>query len=256
LLKAHRLLPDPLTGASLDTLKLLAMVFMVLDHINTVCLGETAPWMFYVGRGAFPLFAFAMACHLYRQTPLDRYVQRLVVFALISQLVYVLAFDEVVLNILFTLALAAMVAPWLVAQTPWHRHVLFALALSSVFIEDAIDLDLLGIVLPAAFVSAMKGQRFSLLWIWIILIFLNLEIGDVAGLERVGLVLNESSLDPLLTISSTIVLPWVSYAFCRHLSGERFLPRYTLYWFYPGHLLLLVIWRVMQGNLPTEVLAI
>jgi len=256
LLNRHRLLPEPLTGASLDTLKLLAMILMVLGHINTVCLGESAPWMFYLGLGAFPLFAFVMACHLYRQTPLDRYVQRLVVFALISQLVYVLAFDEFVLNILFTLALAAMVAPWLVVQAPWRRHALFALTLCSVFIEDAIDFDLLGIVLPAAFVSVMHRQRFALLWLCIILVFLNLEMGDVASLERGRIALNSFSLAPVLTIAITVLLPWVSYALCRQLSGERFLPRYTLYWFYPGHLLLLAIWRLMHGGLPSEVLAI
>ena len=232
------------------------MVLMVLDHINTVCLGETEPWMFYLGRGAFPLFAFAMAGPLYYQTPLDRYVQRLVVFALISQIVYVLAFDEVVLNILFTLALAAMVAPWLVDEAPWRRHLLFGLAFISVFLEDAIDFDLLGIVLPAAFLSAMRGQRFSLLWIGMILVYLNLEVGDVASLEAEGLVLNDFSLDVVLAIFATIVLPWASYLLCRRFSGERFLPRYAFYWFYPGHLLLLTIWRMTHGGLPAEVLAL
>ena len=100
-----------LTGAPLDALKLVAMTFMVLDHVNYVCLDEAEPWMFYLGRGAFPLFAFAMACHLYRQMPLDRYLQRLVVFAFLSQPVFVLAFDENVLNIMFTLALGAAVTP-------------------------------------------------------------------------------------------------------------------------------------------------
>ena len=256
MLKRQRPPPDLLTGASLDTLKLLAIVLMVLDHINQVCLGETEPWMFYLGRGAFPLFAFVMACHLYRQTPLDGYLQRLVVFALLSQLVFVLAFDEIELNVLFTLALAAVVAPWVVEQAPWRRHMLFGLTLSSVFIEDAIDFDLLGIVLPAAFLSAMRGQRFAKLWTWIILIFLNLEAGDIVSLEREGIVLNDFSLDPILTVSGSIVLPWVSYALCRRLSGDRFLPRYTLYWFYPGHLLLFAIWRLMQGDLSTELLAL
>jgi hypothetical protein len=256
LLKRQRPPPDLLTGAPLDTLKLLAIVLMVLDHINQVCLGESEPWMFYLGRGAFPLFAFVMACHLYRQALLDSYLQRLVVFALLSQIVFVLALDEFGLNVLFTLALAAVVASWAVEQVPWRRHMLFGLALSSVFIEDAIDFDLLGIVLPAAFVSAMRGQRFAKLWIWIILVLLNIEVGDVVSLEREGIVLNDFVLDLALTVSGTIVLPWVIYALCRRLSGDRFLPRYTFYWFYPGHLLLLAIWRLMQGNLSIEVLAL
>jgi len=256
LLKRQRQLLEPLTGASLDTLKLLAMVFMILDHINLVCLDETEPWMFYLGRGAFPLFAFVMACHLCRHTPLDRYLQRLVVFALISQIVFVLAFDEVVLNVLFTLALGAVVAPWIVEQAPWRRHMLFGLALCSVFIEDAIDFDLLGIVLPAAFLSLMRRQRFATLWVWVVLIFLNIEVGDVLSQERQGMILNALSSDLILTVAGTIVISWMSYALCRRLSGDRFLPRYTLYWFYPGHLLLLAIWRLLYGDLPVEVFAL
>lgn len=256
MLKRQRSSFGLLTGVALDALKLLAMVLMVLDHINQACLGEGQPWMYYLGRGAFPLFAFVMACHLYRQTPLAGYLKRLVVFALLSQPVFVLALDEIGLNVLFTLALAAVVALWVVEQAPWRRHMLFGVTLCSVFFEDAIDFDLLGIVLPAAFLSVMRGQPYAKLWVGIILIFLNLEVGDIVGLDREGFVLNDFSLDPVLAVSSTIVLPWLGYALCRRLSGDRFLPRYTFYWFYPGHLLLLAIWRLVQGNLSIELLAL
>ena len=60
----------------------------------------------------------------------------------------------------------------------------------------------------------------------------------------------------VLTIAITTLLPWVSYALCRQLSVDGFLPRYTLHWFCPEHLLLLAVWRVMQGDLPSEVPAI
>lgn len=247
--------PMPLTGASLDTLKLLAMVFMVLDHVNFVCLGETEDWMFYLGRGALPLFAFAMAGHLYRQVPLDRYLQRLLVFAVLSQPVFVLAFDENALNIIFTLALGTVMAQWVVRQVSWRRHLLFAVALSSVFLEDAIDFDLLGIALPGAFLGALQGQRFARLWTVVILLLLNFEVGDVAGLENGQMIFYGFSLDSLLMVASTIVVPWVSYVICRRVPGGRFLPRYTFYWFYPGHLLLLVIWRLLHGDLSYELFA-
>ena len=245
-------MPVALIGASLDALKLLAMVFMVVDHINLVCFDDTVSWMFYVGRGSFPLFAFVMACHLYRDTPSDKYLQRLVVFALLSQPVFVLAFDEAVLNILFTLALGAAVASWALGQAPWRLHMLCFVALSSVFFEDAIDFDLIGIILPALFVSVMRGERFARLWTLIMLLLLNLDLGDVVGLEGQQLVLQEFSLDHVLIVAGTIVLPWVSYTLCRRIPGDRFLPRYALYWFYPGHLLVLVIWRLLQGDLSLE----
>lgn len=252
MLKQERPAPFVLIGASLDTLKLLAAVFMVVDHINLVCFEDTVSWMFYLGRGSFPLFAFVMACHLYRDTPLDRYLGRLVVFALISQPVFVLAFHEDVLNILFTLALGAVVARWAVGQVPRRRHMLYSLALSSVFFADAIDFDLIGIILPTLFVSVMRGKRFAQLWTWIMLLLLNLDAGEVVRLEDQQLVVHEFSLDPVLIVAGTVVLPWVSYILCRRLRGDRFLPRYALYWFYPGHLLLFAIWRLLRGDLSLE----
>jgi len=249
LLKRELCAPLPLRDASLDSLKLLAMVLMVVDHINLVCFEDAVSWMFYLGRGSFPLFAFVMACHLYRDTPLVKYVPRLVVFALVSQPVFVVAFQENTLNILFTLALGAVVASWVVGQPPWRLHVLCWLALSSIFFEDAIDFDLVGIMLPALLVSAMKGERFAQLWSAIMLLLLNLDVGDVIRLGDERIALQELSLDPVLTVASTALVPWVSYTLCRHAPGGRFVPRYALYWFYPGHLLLLVIWRWLWGDL-------
>jgi len=238
-----------LTGASLDTLKVVAAVYMVVDHINLVCFDDAFSWMFYIGRGSFPLFAFVMACHLCRDMPLDRYLKRLVVFALLSQPIFVLALHEDVLNILFTLALGAVVARWAVGQALWRRNLLYGVALSSVFFEEAIDFDLIGIMLPALFVSVMRGERFAWLWTWVMLLWLNLDVGDLVRLRGRGLVLQEFSWDPVLIIAGTIALPWVTYAHCRRISGDRFLPRYAFYWFYPGHLLLLVIWRLLRGDL-------
>jgi len=252
LLKQERPAPFVLIGASLDTLKLLAAVFMVVDHINLVCFEDTVSWMFYLGRGSFPLFAFVMACHLYRDTPLDSYLKRLVVFALLSQPIFVLALHEDVLNILFTLALGAVVASWVAEQAPWRRHMLYCVALSSVFFEEAIDYDLIGIILPALFLSVMRGERFAQLWTWIMLLWLNLDVGDLVRLQGQQLVLQEFSLDPVLIVAGTVVLPWLSYTLCRRMTGDRFLPRYALYWFYPGHLLLLAIWRLLRGDLSLE----
>ena len=46
-----------LTGAALDTLKLTAMILMVIDHINVALFDGAYFCMQALGRGAFPLFA-------------------------------------------------------------------------------------------------------------------------------------------------------------------------------------------------------
>lgn len=245
--------PLALTGASLDALKLWAMVLMVIDHTNLICFDETEPWMFYLGRGCFPLFAFAMAISLNRDRPLDGYLKRLVVFALLSQPVFVLAFQENSLNILFTLALGAAVARWYVEQEPWRRQTLLCVVLVSSFLfKDAIDYDLVGIMLPAVLLSAMRGERAAWLWAGITLLALNLDMAELFALEGGQIVLMELSWAPLLIVAGTVLVPWVSYALCRRVPGDRFLPRYALYWFYPGHLLLFALWRLNRDGLPLE----
>ncbi len=251
--------PEPLamTGASLDALKLWAMILMVIDHTNIIVFDETVPWMFYLGRGCYPLFAFSMAISLNRDKPLDGYLKRLVVFAFLSQPVFVLAFHENALNILFTLALGAAVGRWYVEQVPWPRLGLLGVALlSSFFFEDGIDFDLIGIMLPAVLLVAMRGERHARLWAGVALIALNLDMAELFALEGGQIVLMELSWAPLLIVAGTVLVPWMSYALCRRVPGDRFLPRYALYWFYPGHLLVFALWRLLRDGLPLELLSL
>lgn len=245
-------MPSPLTGAPLDALKLWAMVLMVIDHTNLIVFDDTVPWMYYLGRGCYPLFAFAMAISLNRDRPLDAYLKRLVAFALLSQPVFVLAFHENALNILFTLALGAVMARWYVEQGPWRPLALLGVALFSAFFDDAIDYDLVGIALPAVLLSAMRGQRHARLWMVLMLLALNLDVGELFYLEGGQIVPQELSWDHLLIVAGTLGIPWVSHALCRRVPGDRFLPRYALYWFYPGHLLVFALWRLVRDGLPLE----
>ena len=48
--------PLVLPAGSVETLKWLALVLMVLDHVNTYLLGGSVPWMFAAGRTVMPIF--------------------------------------------------------------------------------------------------------------------------------------------------------------------------------------------------------
>lgn len=248
---------QPLTEASLDALKLLAMVLMVVDHVNIILLDESQPWMFYIGRGAYPLFAFAMAISLNRDKPLDGYLKRLVAFALLSQPVFVLAFEEYSLNILFTLALGAVVARWYVEQVPWRRYGLLCLAaVYSFLFEDAIDFDLIGMMVPAVLLGVLREERFAWLWAGFTLLALNLDMPELFALEGGRIVPMELEAETLLIVAGTVLVPWVSYELCRRVPGNRFLPRYALYWFYPGHLLVFALWRLARDGWPLDLLSL
>lgn len=247
--------PYVLTGASLDVLKLWAIAFMLLDHINLVIFKESARWMFYLGRGAFPLFAFAMAGHLLRKPQMDKYLKRIVLFALMSQPVYVLAFQENSLNILFTLVLGAIVGVWLLQKSKrrW-MNALGVLSLSSFFFKDPMDFDIAGVVLPGMMACAIAGSRVAWVWTFILIFLLNMSLGDFAGIEDEELYASlELNLDQTITMLATYLVPLAAYGISRLFNGRRFLVWYVFYLIYPGHLLALTLYRVWEHSISFKI---
>ena len=115
------------TDASLEWIKWLAVVGMVLDHVNwfflasSVANPQASPhaWMNDVGRVVFPLFAFVFGINLARvldestngTARLRRMLLRLIVAGVVAQGAYVLLRGYFwPLNVLFTFALSALVA--------------------------------------------------------------------------------------------------------------------------------------------------
>lgn len=93
-------------------LKLLAILTMTIDHIGAVLYPEVTV-LRLVGRLAFPIFAFLLVEGYGHTSDVKKYLIRLWVFALISEIPYDLAFDGVLYdpshqNIFFTLGLALL----------------------------------------------------------------------------------------------------------------------------------------------------
>ncbi len=244
-----------LAGSGLDTLKMAATALMVIDHVNAVVFDEYYVWMNSLGIGAFPLFAYAMACSLVHQVPIKKYAERLSVFAVISQPLFMLAFDDDTFNVLGTLLIGAAIGGWIVRKPTWRRHTLAMIALTAFFLEDTTDFDLSGIALPGLLACAMLGDRWSVSWTIIVLILLNVDFSDVGQFNNGTVVLNSPKPGTYLTAASTVVVPLVVYLGCRTISGDRFLPRFLLYVFYPAHLLLLAVYRISVGDIPSDVLS-
>ena len=89
-------------------LKIIALISMVCDHTGYIIFGGFA-FMNYIGRLAFPIFAFLITEGYIHTSNFKKYFSRLLIFAVISQLPYILLFNNgFTLNILFTLTLGLL----------------------------------------------------------------------------------------------------------------------------------------------------
>lgn len=92
-------------------LKIIAIISMLFDHIGYIIFGNFS-FMNYIGRLAFPIFAFGIAEGYSHTKDLKKYFLRLSIFALISQIPYMLFLNTIggnfTLNILFTLILGLL----------------------------------------------------------------------------------------------------------------------------------------------------
>ena len=94
-------------------LKIIALVTMFCDHFGYALVGHSSFWN-YIGRIAFPIFAFQISEGYTHTKNLKKYFIRLFVFALISQIPFHLFLQKFIpnsvgsLNIFFTLILGLL----------------------------------------------------------------------------------------------------------------------------------------------------
>ena len=122
---------------SARTLHILAMLFMLFDHLwATVIPGQN--WLTCVGRLAFPIFAFLTVEGYFHTHDFKRYMQRLLLFAIISEVPFNLMYGGSIVypyhqNVLWTF-LIALSGIWLIEQAKQRmkgwRIVLTALLIS------------------------------------------------------------------------------------------------------------------------------
>lgn len=119
---AHSL-RKPVLGASTatGTLKLIALVFMMTDHMGKMLFPDV-PEMRILGRIAFPLYAWCLVVGFCHTRNVWRYALRLLAVGLISQPLYMAAlahtWREPNIFLTLLLGLLALVA---VAEKPWER---------------------------------------------------------------------------------------------------------------------------------------
>ena len=115
-------------------LHIIAMTFMLMDHLWATLL-PAQDWLTCVGRLAFPIFAFMAVEGYFHTHSFKKYILRLLLFAVLTEVPFDLAFNGQVLylgyqNVLWTLLAGALVcwaADW-AQRTPDALHLLAATA--------------------------------------------------------------------------------------------------------------------------------
>ncbi len=106
--------PPALTSGGAEVLKWLAFVLMVGDHVNALMLGRSEPALYAAGRLVLPIFAFVLAYYVAQggEPSARRVLKRLVVWAVLTQPIYMVVRPDFALNVLFTLALGLALAQY------------------------------------------------------------------------------------------------------------------------------------------------
>lgn len=140
-----------------ELLKRVAFAAMLVDHVDMLLLERSQPWMWAIGRVAFPVFVFTFCFGLAYSRDVVRVGLRVLGVALLAQLVWQWASPGYGANVLFVMALGALAALGSVASPlPW-----FAVFIVYVLAVHRIEGGVLGLLCLAGGLAAGRWWRSS-----------------------------------------------------------------------------------------------
>jgi hypothetical protein len=211
-----------------ELLKIIAIITMVVDHVGKILYPDLL-YLQIIGRLAFPLFAYLVVLGVESTKKPLKYMATLLVFAVISQVPYYLAFGIAPfdrLNILFSLLLCAVTIYY------YNKRSTLAfvpLLLSIVLMTEGSYY----VVLTAVGIRLLKDR--SALGV-LALVGLNLQFLFIPESQIQILALMAVPLVFLHTknwLKKEILIPQNSFAYSTR--------KYFFYMFYPLHLMLLFL---------------
>ncbi|OKH21168.1 TraX family protein [Chroogloeocystis siderophila 5.2 s.c.1] len=204
-------------------IKLLAAIFMVIDHVGIVFFPQVFIFR-VIGRLSFPLFAWLLAQGERYTRSFGRYLQRLVLLGLLSQPLYVLTLSGTRLNILFTLSLGLIILR-LSRRLREYKYLIWTLGIVSAELVR-VEYGAYGVAAMCLLSIFTPNLHWWLAWI---------------GLHLVD----------AITVSNIFQLPAiVTPVFIHFANHQRGSSARWFYSFYPLHLLVLfLIFRLSEARL-------
>lgn len=218
-----------------SNLKIIACLTMLIDHIGAILYPDQMIFRI-IGRIAFPIFAFLIVEGYYYTKDLKKYLMRLGLFALVSEIPFDLAVNSAKViefqhqNVFFTLFIALLAIS--IYDLIKEKYPIFAsIALVGFAVLNEViqaDYGLIGILIIFGFYKCRSNKYGLFFW----LLSINLLLGALYTLNS-----------GILSIRTMIqVFELFALIFIFNYNGKKGLSlRYVFYVFYPGHLLLLYL---------------
>ena len=212
------------------TLKLIAMISMVFDHIGDIFFPDVM-WPRMIGRLAMPIFSFFIAEGFAHTRDRKKYLCRIGIFALISEIPFDLAFEGKVgfshqnIMLSFFLAVAAMMLfEWIQGGNgPKGKH--------------AIVKTILGVFAVTAIAVLSLLMRADYTVFAVIAVFLFYVLRRKHPLVRAGVGVAFLALTRTIGYYCATGFSFIPLALYNGKKGKGM--KWLFYGFYPGHLLLL-----------------
>lgn len=242
------LIKIPFGGLRKEMLQLLAVVLMLCDHIWATYM-SFGNWLTYIGRLAFPIFAFFIAEGFCRTSDVKKYALRLLGFGIISELPFNLfyssrSFNPYHQNVMFTLLLG-LLAIIVIDRLKKDRSgknialsILFLFLIAAASVIGFVDYGFNGVLMVVLF---YLFRDFPFAWVF-----------QLIGMVLINIVFFEGQVVPFELFGSSFEFPTQGFAVLSLIpiwlyGGKRFGKnkplQYGFYAFYPAHMLILYLIR-------------
>ena len=218
-------------------LKIIACVCMFIDHSGYAIFGKFS-YFNYIGRLAFPIFAFQITEGYTHTKNLKKYIVRLLIFAIISQIPFALFLskltNEYSFNIFFTLLLG------LFSIIGYDKLSNFILKFVPVVIFATIgqianvDYGAYGVILIFVF-YLFRNNKLTTAFGFLFAVFINHGRNILVNYLEHGF--NPNYIDKQIAIGVCVLASLFPILLYNKKQGKKL--KYFLYIFYPAHLLLL-----------------
>lgn len=203
-----------------NVLKLIALLTMVIDHVGAV-LYPNIIVLRMIGRISFPIFAYLLALGYKSTHDAKKYLKRLLLFGLLSEIPYILAFNSDNLNIFFTLALGLVAIMFFEKKENLYVIIVFCFAVFAHVDYGIYGVFVIFFMYVYVYYSKMIGTILFILATFVYSYFNVLQIFAILSIPLIGLLEN---------------IP-------KNIDIKKY--KYVFYAFYPLHLVLLYLIKLM-----------